>query len=740
MKGRLCISFVFMVLYLFFDGSKVEAQTKTAGSTPLAQDIGWPRQVTKNGAVLVYYQPQIDEWKDRKDLLGRMAFSLTPKGSKPVLGIASVKCGTLVDKDEHTVYIRDLEYQDVRFPSLHPDSANIMLTLFKELAPQGGEPVSVERILADMQQKNIETRAVSLNNEPPPIFYSAGPSVLLIVDGDPVLAPVEKTDMEFVVNTNWDLFQEKKKKEYYLLINKAWFTSQDLAGPWTQTQSLPKDMSKLPAGQNFDDVKKLIPPPPPSGTVPQIFFSNKPAELIQLKGAPVYSTISGTQLLYVTNTDNDLFVDNTNKQFYILLAGRWYRSNALEGPWTYASNELPADFAKIPTNSPKASVLVSVPGTTEASDAVLLAQIPTTAIVNKAEAEKKVKVSYDGTPEFKPIENTSMQYATNTQDKVIKAGDMYYLCFQAVWFISTTPNGPWKTADSVPDEIYTIPPSSPVYNVTYVTQTNATETTVESNSTGGYLGLFIVGMAVGACIAYGTGYYYPPYVWWGPGMLYPVYRPWPCTWGVGAVYNPWTGGWAAGRAVYGPYGAARTAAWYNPATGRYGRSASVQGWYGGRTVASAYNPWTGAYGATRQSHNAYAQWGSSVATRGNQWIQTGHVTTAGGTTAGYRTSTGQSGVIHTGQNGTVIKGNNGTYAGHDGNVYRKDANGDWSHYNNDTKSWQQPVGGDGGTKKTLDHSAQARQRGQMQTQRFQNYHGNFGGNLGGARVGGFRRR
>ncbi len=112
--------------------------------------------------------------------------------------------------------------------------------------------------------------------------------------------------------------------------------------------------------------------------------------------------------------------------------------------------------------------------------------------------------------------------------------------------MSTKPDGPWKTADSVPKEIYTIPSSSPVYNVTYVTQTNATATTVESSSTAGYLGVFIIGAAVGAAIVYGTGYYHPPYVYWGPGMPYPIYRPWPCTYGVGAVYNPWTGGFARG--------------------------------------------------------------------------------------------------------------------------------------------------------------------------------------------------
>src|SRR5262249_46378261 len=162
---------------------------------------------------------------------------------------------------------------------------------------------------------------------------------------------------------------------------------------------------------------------------------------------------------------------------------------SMSGPWTFASSDLPEDFAKIPENSPKAHVLSSVPGTVEASDAVMLAQIPTTAVVNKAEAEAKVKVSYDGQPQFKPIEQTSMEYATNTQDKVIKDGDLYYLCFQGVWFMSTTPNGPWKTADSVPKEIYTIPPSSPVYNVTYVTQTSTSPTTVESQTAAGYLGM-----------------------------------------------------------------------------------------------------------------------------------------------------------------------------------------------------------------------------------------------------------
>lgn len=713
------------------DKSASGAQDNTA-----AQDIGWPRQFTKNGAELIYYQPQVDEWKDYKTLTARSAFSLTPKGGKQLLGVVTYHSGTLVDKETRTVYLRDVNISDVRFPSLSPDSTKIAEQLFRQLAPTEAQPISMDRLMADLEQGKTDAKGVAVKNDPPQIFYSATPAVLLMVEGDPVLAPIEKTDMEFVVNTNWDLFQEKKKKQYYLLIDNAWFTATALKGPWTQTQSLPKDMKKLPSGQNFDDVKKLVPPPPPSGASPVIFFSSVPAELIVTKGPPVYSPISGTRLLYISNSDNDLFVDNATKEYYVLLSGRWFRAKEFGGPWSYAGNDLPTDFAKIPKESPKAGVLASVPGTIEASDAVMLAQIPTTAIVNRAEAEKNVKVSYDGTPSFKPIETTSLEYATNTQDKVIKVGDLYYLCFQAVWFMSTNPNGPWKTAESVPQEIYTIPPSSPVYNVTYVTQTNVTPTTVESSSTGGYLGMFIIGLTVGACIAYGTGFYHPPYIYWGPGALYPIYRPWPVTYGVGAVYNPWTGGYAVGRSAYGPYGAAHSAAWYNPATGRYGRSASVQGWYGGRTAASSYNPWTGGYASTRQGHNPYAQWGSSVASRGNQWVQSGHVTTARGTTAGYRTSTGQQGIVHHGANGTVVHTNNGVYAGHDGNVYKKNSNGGWSQ--NVGGSWNKATPSPA-TRQNLDRSAQARQRGQTQTQRFQNRGG--GNRLGGAtRSGGFQRK
>jgi hypothetical protein len=33
-------------------------------SASFAQDIGWPREKINAGGTIIYYQPQLDEWKD----------------------------------------------------------------------------------------------------------------------------------------------------------------------------------------------------------------------------------------------------------------------------------------------------------------------------------------------------------------------------------------------------------------------------------------------------------------------------------------------------------------------------------------------------------------------------------------------------------------------------------------------------------------------------------------------------
>lgn len=731
-----------------------------------AQDLGWPRQITFNGAKLVYYQPQVDSWTNQTQLEGRMAFSLTPAGGKAVVGVVTLQAQTFVDIDTHTVTLSDLQITNTYFPSLDAATAGEMQGLLQTFLPSlQQQSISLDRLVASVDRRPTPSMVSGLNNAPPAILVSYSPAIVLTVYGDPVKGKVEDSKLEYVVNTNFPLFFDGSTSTYYLFDGKGWLSSYSLGGTWQPIGKLPKEMDKIPKHAQWAELKEFVPPPKGSTfNFPRVFYSNAPAELIEFAGTPVYSKIPGTQLVYASNTDSVVFVYSPTNTYYYLTSGRWFSAPSLLGPWTFATFNLPADFANIPQSSPVSAILASVPGTPQAEDAVLLAQVPTTATVNAGEAARNVEVSYYGTPEFKPIEGTTLYYATNTSNKVIQVGDLYYLCFQGVWFMSTTPQGPWQTATSVPQVIYTIPPSSPVYNVTYVTQVVSSPGYVTSSYTAGYLGAFIMGATFGAIIAGGTGYYYPPYVGWG-WVGYPVCYPRPYTYGASSWYNPYTGRYGVGGAAYGPYGSAKWGASYNPYTGTYARGATTTTPYGRTSVGQAYNPYTGAYGATRQGSNAYSNWGSSVVSRGGQPAYTQHYANAQGAVGSMQTSAGGKAVAGAGKYNYGYAGKTASgdmYAGANGNVYKntgngwqKYDNGSWSSVNKPTtpnfsqaNSFQNSANRSsfsGGESQSLNQDYQNRQRGSADSQSFQRAQSSWGssgrtGESGGWGSGGWGSR
>jgi hypothetical protein len=786
----LCIAIVTGTLVTSLVEKATAASTSGPGQSGASS---WPREKFSNGNRLIIYQPQVDDWKNFQDLSWRMAISLTPKGGKEALGVVEMTGHTDIDNVNKVAIITNPQVTGTYFPSLDKATVEKMEQLFKTFVPQTFS-VSLHSLIASTPKKEAPAGA-QLNNDPPKIFVGYRPSILLSVNGEPVFSEVSNTNLKFVVNTQWPLFLDQGNSTYYLAVGQQWLTAKALQGPWSPTKTLPSEMSKVPQDKQWAALKKFIPPPANSkGVTPDVFYSDKPAEVILFDGQPAYTQIPDTKLEYANNTNAVIFVYTPTKQVYYLTAGRWFSAKDLQGPWTYATPDLPADFAKIPPSSPASGILASVPGTEEAKDAVLLAQVPTTITVNQKDAAAKVKVDYAGDPKFESIKGTSMEYATNTQDKVIKVGDVYYLCLQGVWFMSPNPQGPWTTCTSVPQEIYTIPSSSPVYNVTYVTQTGNPDGTVTSNYTAGYLGTFILGAAAGAILADGSGYWWPPYCYGG------FYYPYPATycgayWGYGYHYaTPYydynTGAYGWRGSAYGPYGSATAGARYNPYTGTYARGASVSTPYGSRSAAQAYNPYTGTYAQTRQGSSPNAQWGSSYVSRGNQSATMGHYSTANGTVAGISTSQGgkAAGASTAWGNTAAAKTASGNmYAGHDGNVYKNTGNG-WQKYDNGSwnsvskpqpnwqgaensqqrtgsESYQQRSsaassadrsgsgsgfdrsgeggmdrsGGGGGGFGDLDREAQNRSRGDFSSQRFQGFQGggfDRGGGFGGDRFGG----
>lgn len=723
--------------------------------TAAAQDPGWPRQITKPQGSLTYYQPQVDNWADFQQLDWREAISVTPAGGKAVVGAVAMHGLTSVNAESQMVLISNLTVKNTYFPSLSPTDAASMDQLVRTFVP-ATVWISMHRLVSCVPKPSTPPPDVHLNNDPPQIIVSYQPAILLGLEGQPELADIPDTKLQYVVNTDWAVFVHEKST-YYLLVGDQWLTSGGLQGPWSRATKLPKDMDKVAKEPQWASLKPFIPPQPASANsvVPTVYYRTSPAVVMLFDGQPVYSAIPGTQLVYAANTQSYLFVYSPTSQYYYLTAGRWFKSASLQGPWTFATPSLPADFARIPPSSPAAQVLQSVPGTEEAKDAVMIAQVPTSITVNPITAATQASVTYAGPPEFVPIQGTSMSYATNTAQKVIQVGDHYYLCLQGIWFVSTTPQGPWQTAQSVPQVIYTIPPSSPVYNVTYVTQVAAPDGNVQASYTAGYMGAFVVGVAVGAVVASGTGYYYPPYLY-HPAYGYPAYYAYPHTYGYSSYYHTTTGAYGVSQTAYGPYGTATRSASYNPYTGTYAHTASASTAYGSAAAGRAYNPYTGASAATVQGSNGYSSWGSSEVSKNGESAYSQHTTTAQGTTGSIQTSSGGKAVGASGAYGNSAAAgktaNGNMYASADGNVYKNTgsgwqkygSNGNWNSVNSSgaqdrsspsTSSYHPSSGSE---MSGMNQEAQDRARGEQSSQRYeqQRSSGGWGGGGGGGGRGG----
>jgi hypothetical protein len=653
---------------------------------PLAlEDPGWPREVQGYGHKLTVWQPQIEEWQYYVKLKGRMAAAIVREGTtEPVLGAIWAEADTQTNVDSRTVLIYNVKITDARFTSRDERDAAEAKRLAKALFPKRPVTISLDRILANIERTKVAAKEVQVSLQPPIILFSQTPTVLVLIDGEPILSPIGKTDLLYVVNTNWDLFLHSGTSRYYLLDEDRWLTATDLKGPWTLAAEIPESFTGLPADDNWAEVRKNVDGPWDSDRpLFTVFVSTEPAEMILTVGPPTLQPIASTGLLYVTNTDSDLFLHTEEGRYYYLVAGRWYRSEKLAGPWSVASGDLPEDFALIPTDHPRAGVRSSVPGTAEAGEAILMAQIPRKATVSR---DATITVTYAGDPQFQPIEGTSMEYAVNTSYDVIKVEDSYYVCSGGVWFVGAGPQGPWVIAAHVPQVIYTIPPGSPTYRVTYVYVYDSTPDVVVVGYTSGYVGVYPV---------------------------YPIYYPRPYTWGVAAWYNPYTGRYGRGAVVYGPYGGYGRGAAYNPHTGTYARGAAAWGPHGGTWAAEAYNPRTGTYAATHQSGNAYAHWGESVARRGDDWIHTGHYANEKGAGRAFETSEGGKGARVRTDDGTfgVARSAEGDlYVGKDGNVYKRDDSG-WQKNSNGEWENVERERGESGERRTRDGATTQERQG-----------------------------
>ena len=206
---------------------------------------------------------------------------------------------------------------------------------------------------------------VSTRTDEPAIIFSASPALLILIDGDPVYRDVTGTTLQRIVNTK-ALILRDEGDAYYLKVLDGWMQAYALGNWWEATGAPPEGadiaLRQAVAAKNVDLLNAVTTQgaaPEPSladGRPPVIYVSTKPAVLVVTDGAPRFATVSGTSLEYAENTTAKLFREPTDQELYLLISGRWFRSWKTEGPWQFvASNELPADFAKIPAGRLKSN-------------------------------------------------------------------------------------------------------------------------------------------------------------------------------------------------------------------------------------------------------------------------------------------------------------------------------------------------------------------------------------------------
>ena len=331
------------------------------------QKPNWPRSFTTgNGATLTLFQPQITGWPDFTTLNALIATELKATAqAKPIYGVIGVSGRTMADDATDEVVLTDVTATQVDFSTLDRKELTDLAIEVGKIMPAGPITLSQERLTASLADYQRLADVNGIKSDPPHIAVSTDPAILVQTDGKAVLSPVKGVEgLQFVVNTNWDIFKTADPDGAYVLRDeKSWLTSKTLDGTWEAAVQLPAILSQLPDDESWKDAKAAMPAAPfEGGKVPRVIYSALPAEMVLFDGQPALEAVPGTGLEWASNTTSDAFFHKASKTWYVLLSGRWFSAASLDGPWTFATPSLPADFQNIPDDAPYYQVRASVPG------------------------------------------------------------------------------------------------------------------------------------------------------------------------------------------------------------------------------------------------------------------------------------------------------------------------------------------------------------------------------------------
>ena len=187
--------------------------------------------------------------------------SYKPNGAtKPELGTVTIEANTKVSLEDRLVKFATLQVTEAHFDKLSRDQTREAVAEIVDGIPDAERVIALDRVLANVDKSQIIPKEVpGLKADPPPIFYSTRPAVLVNLDGEAIWSPIRDNDLKTAINTNWDLFLHDPTKTFYLRNDKTFLKASDLDGPWSPAGKLPKSFSTLPSDDNWKEVKAALP-------------------------------------------------------------------------------------------------------------------------------------------------------------------------------------------------------------------------------------------------------------------------------------------------------------------------------------------------------------------------------------------------------------------------------------------------------------------------------------------------
>jgi hypothetical protein len=528
----------------------------------------YPQDWKCAGRRLTMHEPQVvafDQVNEKVTL--RYPVTMTDPLGRAAMGSVEVFGALHSDLVSRLVKLDLLSPGTATFPSAPPADVAAVQAALVDALPKS-LLLRIELLTARPGAYTPEAAQPKFPRDPPQILVRERPAVLVQVDGEPVLYDVEEFPIQYVGNTASDVFRDPKTDTWYLLVDGTWLQSRAFAGPWRKGDgSVPSAMSQLPATHPRAHVRRFVPGTPEFAKrgivpapkdLPEVIVTDKPSELVLLAGDPLFAFVPGVRAVQsVLNTESDLFLHLPTNLYWLLVSGRWFSAQDLDGPWTLA-DQPPEEFAKIPRDNIRGHVVWCVPGTPEAAEACAFAALDERATLNKY-AQVQVLFEPEGkAPVTAPLEG-DVKSVTNTEDDCFVAGKAFYVCQRGTWYTSDNGTSGWKACADVPDSMKHLPETSGSYHVNFCRPLGLEGELANFAIRGGYHGVF---------------------AWRGA----PVY-------GTGVAKRGMTrkGNWYPWPRTYGEN------RWYDPATNVF-QPRSVRPHADGTTTAEEWSPYTASYG------------------------------------------------------------------------------------------------------------------------------------------------